>query len=214
MILLLSSLWWSSPSEAILGVGDLVYDPAIHFEAITTALMTTQTVVNQVIDLTPLDSSEVGDLGETMETITNKLYIGKGLIPFNMRAVQQTFDLLYPTGDRLPCTSMALELWKDEWATQRRFAIVQSMEAQGMLGMIGYNWQRAVRIASAILSRIGNLQALQAIQQQQAIFQEEQMRLNVVVGVFQRAIDHEKAGEITLQAANRCINQRLLVRPW
>ena len=209
------SLWsMPNPSEAVLGVGDAVYDYAVHFESITTAIMTTQTVVNQILDLTPVDEL-IADQSTPMELLGFLVNIachppsGRFSLSFRILDICSAFDRLYPAADRVPETSFEYVLWQQEKEEQTRQSAATAMRTQALIEMLGRDSESLAGLLRQVLSVIGNLQGVQVHHQIAAQHNTLAIRAQLMNATFQRAMTTKLADEATSIESLRRINANI-----
>jgi conjugal transfer/entry exclusion protein len=206
ILLLLLSLWIVTPrSEAILGVGDAVYDVAVHFETITTAIMTTQTVVNQVIDLTPLEAIAVADgYGEDMQRLAELVQQAEGLA-FDVASVQAQITALFAL-ESAPLTSQEFAIRMAEIRQRVILSHSYAIRMQTLIQSVVRTVDHAVALVEAIGGVIGTLQSGQTVAQATSQLVQLESEMKVQTTAFQRAQSVEAIAEPLIEQSIKNIN--------
>lgn len=186
-------------------MGDLVYDAAIHFESITTALMTTQTVVNQVLDLTPLDEllileGYVEDLQllASLAQDVKRTYRG-------FTSAQAQFQALFGMSD-LPWTHAGYAARRSEVAA----AVIETRDYAVCTRNLVFNSLRTINHMLALVSKVrailGNVQGIGVLQQSQAKLAQILLEGNLTQAAEDQAETMQRADEISAVESLRLIN--------
>jgi len=162
-------------AHAILGVGDAVYDVAVHFEGITTAAQTTATAINtveiianQVLDLMGLEewvldnSQWKEDVGVIQKIVSE----AEGLT-WNINSLNTQLEQLFGLDDA-PWTSTAhYERQNDVrrmiWSGWR-----YAMRTQTLINTLFGTLDDVISLYQSLKGLAGNKQALQSLAQYQA----------------------------------------------
>jgi hypothetical protein len=207
VLLLLLSLWIvPPPSEAILGVGDAVYDAAVHVESITTALMTSATVANQVIDLKPLGAIALAEgYGEDMQRLAELVQQAEGLA-FDVASVQAQINALLAL-ESAPLTSVE---YAARMAELRRVVSVSygyAIRTQTLITSVVRTIDHAIAVVEAIGGVIGTLQSGQTIAQATSKLVQLESELKVQTTAFQRAQSVEAMAEPLIEQSIKNIHE-------
>jgi conjugal transfer/entry exclusion protein len=206
-VLLLVGLWSiPRPSEAILGVGDAVYDVAVHFETITTAIMTTETVVNQIIDLMPLESIAVAEgYVDDMQTLARLVKQAQGLA-FEVESVEAQINALFGL-ESAPETSEGFAGRMAEIGQMVSLSYSYAIRTQTLIQSVIRTIDHAVALVETIGEVIGTLQSGQTIAQATSKLVQLESEMKVQTTAFQRAQSVQAIAEPLIEQSLRNINQ-------
>jgi conjugal transfer/entry exclusion protein len=197
-------LLWLQVAQAQFGIGEIVFDPTNLVENAAAALRLLTVIENQFIDLEPRGEGPGGELVAFIEGLMALIASMRGLIPFNPDAVEGIFDVLYPTGEAVPCTSEAIRVWRFEAERQTRLALMDSMRAQSLIGQYETRVGQLLRLVEGIVGLLGSVRGLQSASELQSVLVGEGMSLNTINATFQRSIASREAMAVTERAAFEC----------
>jgi hypothetical protein len=153
------------PANAIPGMGYQVYDAAVHFESITTALMTTQTVVNQVLDLTPLDEwVMVEGMVEDLHALASLAQQAQELAG-EFGSFRAQFSVLFQD---IPTSHAAYAARRSEIAHAVLAARSWAVCTQDLVVTTMRTINHLLALMSGLSSMLGNLQGMGMVSQAQA----------------------------------------------
>ena len=184
----------SPTAHAILGIGDLVYDPAIHFEAliqtveaIETTINTAETVANQVLDLTALEAwaLDAGTWAADLQQIQALVEQAEGLAWDVERLNAQITSLFGLEG--APMTSLEFRERQQEIRYYLYLSWSYAMRTQTLVQTLLSTVDHILGVYETLLGIIGNKQGLQAIGQYQAKVAQALAELNLKTAALQRA---------------------------
>jgi hypothetical protein len=210
MSLLSLSLGLGVPrSEAILGVGDLVYDAAVHVESITTAIMTSATVANQVIDLTPIGATfDTASWAADVEALRQVLTEGQ-LLAWDVASLQQQITTLFGL-ESAPMTSAGFHLRSG----QLRMAIVDgysyAMRTQTLIMTTMNTVDHMLGLYHAVRDLIGNLQGQQTLSEGSVKLTQLLAEQKVITAAFQRAQSLKELSEPVMVESMKRINEQIM----
>jgi conjugal transfer/entry exclusion protein len=181
------------PASAVLGVGDAVYDYAVHVESITTAVKTTATaantaeiIANQILELTALeewalDAGMAEDLQQIQELVSQAEGLAWDIDSLNAQ-ITQLFDL-----DGAPMTSLE---FRERQVEIRRY-LYQSwsyaMRTQTLIRTLLSTVNHILGIYASVKGIIGNKQGLQTMAQYQAKIVQTLAEMNLHTAALHRA---------------------------
>jgi conjugal transfer/entry exclusion protein len=175
------------PASAVLGVGDAVYDFAVHVESITTAVKTTETVANQLLDLEELgawaldDGTWAEDLQQIQEIVSQAEGLAWDVESLNAQ-ITQLFGL-----DSAPMTSLE---FRERQAEIRRY-LYQSwsyaMRTQTLIRTLLSTVDHILGLYDSVQGIIGNKQGLQTMAQYQAKIVQTLAEMNLHTAAMHRA---------------------------
>jgi hypothetical protein len=210
-------LMGAQTADAILGVGDAVYDIAVHFEGITTAAQTTATaisaaeiVANQVLDLMSLEEwaldngAWVGELQQIQAIVSQAEGLTWDINSLNSQ-LEQLFGL-----DDAPWTSNAhyerqYEIRRVVW-TGWRYAMRTQNLAYTLLSTIDH----VIGLYQSLKGLMGNKQALQSLGQYQAKMLQVLSEQKLQTAAFDRAKSAQSINEPLIEQSVHNINETVL----
>jgi P-type conjugative transfer protein TrbJ len=183
----------SSPVHAILGVGDLVFDPAIHFEAviqtaeaIQTTINTAEIIANQVLELTALEAWVLdAGMAEDLQQLQELISQAEGLA-WDVESLNAQLTALFGL-DSAPFTSVE---FRERQAEIRRYQYQSwsyAMRTQTLMRTLLSAVNHILGIYESVKGIIGNKQGLQTIAEYQAKVAQTLAEMNLHTAALHRA---------------------------
>jgi P-type conjugative transfer protein TrbJ len=204
-------------ARAILGVGDIVYDPANHVENIITAIRSLEQInnqvqqlanearmlINQARNLTSLPTTIAPDLQSSLWRIDNLIGAARG-IAYDVTAIDAEYQRLFPEDYAAAVTtSQILQDAQEAWALARG-GFQHSLNVQAeVVGQIRSDTLLLDRLVASSQSAVGNLQVAQAGNQLTALAAKQSMQLQSLMAASSRADALEKARALAARAQGK-----------
>lgn len=210
-------LMGAQTAHAILGVGDAVYDVAVHFEGITTAAQTTATTINtaeiianQVLNLMSLEewvldnSQWMEDLGVIQKIVSE----AEGLT-WDINSLNNQLEQLFGLDDA-PWTSTAHyerqnEVRRVVWTGWR-----YTMRTQTLINTLFGTLDHVISLYRSLKGLVGNKQALQSLAQYQAQTNQLLSAQKLQTAAFDRAKSAQSINEPLTEQSMHNINFTVL----
>jgi hypothetical protein len=204
------------PAGAVLGVGDAVYDFAVHFESITTAIQTTATatntveiIANQVLELTELeewalDAGMAEDLHQMQELVSQ----AQGLA-WDVESLNAQITALFGL-ESAPMTSLE---FRERQVEIRRY-LYQSwsyaMRTQTLIRTLLSTVEHILGVYASLKGTIGNKQGQQVMAQYQAKIAQTLAEMNLHTAALHRAQSVQGINDPLIQQSIENINHGVL----
>lgn len=207
------------PAHAILGVGDIVYDPANFEQNVLSAVRALTQIENQIkqleneaLNLTGLDFSELDRLRDVLGSTRALIDQAEGLA-FNLDHMRQEFARLYPQayGEGSSFELMlsdSLERWNES-----REAIHTAMQLQAQAS--ANNNEDEGMVAELIehsQEAVGALQAAQATNQLLALHARQMIQMQQLTLSQSRAVALEQGRTLEAEARSRELTRRFMAQ--
>ena len=217
LALLLSLLLGLPASEALFGVGDVVFDPTNFVQNTETAIQAAAMVAkaveqiqnqvtmithqvaqiqHQLTNLERLDPSVLDSMNGQINHFMAVIQSAHGL-GYQVGQIADQFNQLYPEFGLPPLDG---ETYRDEqakWNLQTRHALEQAMKAQSIVEQMSSDQAHLNSTVAWSQAAVGNLQVLQAGNQIQGLMATQLMRLQQIMVASQRA----QTADLARQAA-------------
>jgi len=225
---LLFLLLFPETGKAILGVGDIVFDPTNYIENLMQAYNTAEQIAqqaqqiahqvtqitnqvrqieNQVHDLAHLDYSSLDDMRGALSRLDSVINQAEGL-GFRLSHMNNQFDQLYPEIGNSPDSAQAYSEQYTQWLEQTRSSINNALVAQGLVESNLDDKNRLSRLIEESQGAEGNLQALQASNQISALMVQKTMELQTIVAANGQAAASRFAKETAKEDYGRQWSKR------
>jgi hypothetical protein len=204
-------------AHAVLGVGDAVYDFAVHFESITTAFQTTATaisaaeiVANQVLDLMSLEEW-VLDNSQWMEDVgvIQKIVSEAEGLTWDINSLNTQLDQLFGLDDA-PWTSSAHYEQQNEVRRMIWTGWRYAMRTQTLINTLFGTLDHVMSLYQSLKGLMGNKQALQSIAQYQAQTNQLLSAQKLQTAAFDRAKSAQSINEPLIEQTVHNINYTVL----
>jgi len=216
-------LYLTPPSEA--QFGGVVYDPANHVQNILQAVRALQEIQNQIQqitnevrmlenmadDLTGLPNSIAQDIQNRINAIDQLMRQAQG-IGYRVGEVDREYEIIYPRtyGTTPPPQSVLVSEARTRWE-QSRSAYKQSLiVTAGVVENARTDHANLDTLITQSQSAIGNLQAVQAGNQIDALQTEQLMQIESMMAAHYRAQALERAKDLAEETRGRARLQSFL----
>lgn len=218
-IALLGLICWFSmrgQATALLGVGDIVYDPANHTTNILTSLQTTITAAQAVlhtgywiVQLTGIEgvlgnAEFVADLA-TMQSLLGDARAIAGDVKSILAQTQRLFD-----PNSAPTSSWELRTRQQEIDQTLWEVYSYATQTQVLVATISHTIDHLKKFVERIGVLIGERQALQSINEEQAKMVEAQEKSTLMTTAFERGETYQRMQEPLVRQSLRNINESVL----
>jgi len=205
-VAMLGLLMWAGPGHAQV----LVFDAANVAQTAITAVETTLTVANQILDLTAVGQVVLasGEYAADLEQLATIVQEARGL-SYDLQSLNAQITTLFSL-DTAPASASEL---RQRLADIRRVVFdsyVYALRTQTLLTTTLRTVQHLTQLVASIEGLIGNLQTQQTLAQLQGTLTQSLTTVQVQTNAYQRAQSVERLAEpLTLESINK-INESLL----
>ena len=215
--LLLSLALGLPASEALFGVGDVVFDPTNFVQNTETAIQAAAMVAkaveqiqnqvtmithqvaqiqHQLTNLERLDPSVLDSMNGQIDHFMAVIKSAHGL-GYQVGQIAEQFNGLYPEFGLPPVDGQTYREEQAAWNQQTPLALEQAVQAQSIVEHIATDQANLSATVAWSQAAVGNLQVLQAGNQIQGLMATQLMRLQQIMVASQRA----QAAELARQAS-------------
>jgi len=195
------------PAHAILGVGDIVYDPANHAENLLTAARAliqvnnqvqqlaheAQMLINQAQNLANLPTSIAAELQASLAQVDALIQSARG-IAYQVSVIDSEYRRLFPDQYAASATSSQIVSDAQEAWAHAREGFKHALEVQAeVVGQVRVDTGTLDRLVAESQSAVGNLQVAQAGNQLTALAAKQSMQLQTLLAASARADALERA---------------------
>lgn len=225
LLLLSTSLMTGTPPASAQFFGGIVYDPSNHAQNILTAVRTLQQVNQQIQQLAHeiemlenmaknlknLPGSIADDLRGRLRAVDALIAVAEG-IAYDVATIESQFDVLYREtyGATPPATPVLVAEAREAWK-QSREGYKHSLAVQArVVSNIRADIEELHGLVGDSQSAAGNLEALQAGNQIDALSAEQMMQIQTLLAAQQRADALESARILAERERGRARFHRFL----
>jgi P-type conjugative transfer protein TrbJ len=234
IVMLFLLLVFPRPGKAVLGVGDLVFDPTNYVENLIQAYNTAeqlaqqaQQIANQITQITNqvtqiqnqaqnlanLDYSSLDDITSALGRLDSVINQAEGL-GFRLSHMNEKFDQLYPEIGSSADSAQSYSEQYTRWLEQTRSSINNAMVAQGLVENNTDDRNRLTRLIEESQGAQGNLQVLQASNQISALMVQKTMELSTIVAANGQAAASRFAKETAAEDYSRAWNENFFLQEF
>lgn len=208
-----SWLWMSGQAWGVLGVGDIVYDPANHTTNILTSLQTTisaaQSVLQtgyMIVELTGIEETlGAAAFLEDLALMSSFLSDARALA-WDFQSIQSQVDRLFnPAMAR--SSSYELAVWQSKTDFTLWEVYSYATATQSLIATIHHTIDHMRSFINRIGVLLGNRQALQSINEAQAKLVQAQEKQAIMDAAFQRAESYQRMQEPFVNQSLSLINE-------
>lgn len=199
-------------AEPIAGVGDAVFDVAVQWEAAITAVATTQTVVNQIIDLTPLTQFVVaGGYAEDLDLLRQLLTQANDLQQ-DIAQLDFLIQILFFIPDpKKPFSSHAFAVQHKEMFKVRHQAHLTAIRVQSLVSTVFRTIDHMLMLLNTVAHTLGNLEIAQTLGQGQSKLQQILLEGNLQRTAMERAQSYDSIGRLSSAAGRQRIQETVMI---
>jgi len=220
--------------KAVLGVGDIVFDPTNYVENVIQAYNTAEQLAqeaeqiahqitqitnqvkqieNQARNLAHLDYSSLDDMTYALNKLDGVINQAEGL-GFHLSQMNDQFDELYPEIGNSPESAQIYSQKYTTWLEQTRSSINNALLAQGLVENNSEDRDRLTRLIDESQGAGGNLQVLQASNQISALLVQKTMELQTIVAANGQAAASRFAQETAAEDYSRAWNEKFFLKEF
>ena len=227
-ILLILFLVFPRTGKALLGVGDIVFDPTNYVENVMQAYNTAEELAqqaeqivhqitqitnqvkqieNQALNLAHLEYDSLDDVRSAFNKLDSVINQAEGL-GFRLSQMNDQFDQLYPEIGHSSESAESYSQRYTAWLEQTRSSINNALVAQGLVENNSNDRNRLTRLIDESQGAEGNLQVLQASNQISALLVQKTMELQTIAAANGQAAASRFAQETAKEDYGRQWSQR------
>jgi type IV secretion system protein TrbJ len=203
----------------------VVYDPANHIQSIIQAVQAVEEVTNQIQQLTheiemlenmardleSLPDSIADDILRRMQRIDELMREAEG-IGYNIEEIEREYEEIYPEtyGETPPDNAVLVEQARTRWK-QSRIAYRESLQVTAqVVSTARADSESLDRLIGSSQSAVGNLQAVQAGNQIEALQTQQLMQIESMMASHYRAEALERARQLAEAERGRARTRNFL----
>jgi P-type conjugative transfer protein TrbJ len=236
LVILLFVLFLVFPrtGKAVLGVGDIVFDPTNYVENVMQAYNTAEQLAkeaeqiahqitqitnqvtqieNQALNLAHLNYTSLDDVESALNRLDSVINQAEGL-GFRLSQMNDQIDDLYPEIGDSPESAQAYSQKYTTWLEQTRSSINNALVAQGLVENNSEDRDRLTRLIDESQGAEGNLQVMQASNQISALLVQKTMELQTIVAANGQAAASRFAQETASEDYSKAWNENFFLQDF